>query len=177
VWIGFEPVEAGALHELRDHLVRAFGVPTHVAHESERPVEAFDARRGQHSSTRILQWLAQRHDSRAQKLLGLTDVDLFIPILTFVYGEAQLDGRAAVVSKARLGEPGRGGWDPLLVGRLKKEATHELGHTFGLLHCDEPGCVMSRSTNLREVDAKGGGLCHDCVIHLREARAREEAAS
>ena len=73
----------------------------------------------------------------------MTDADLFIPVLTFVYGEAQLGGRAAVVSTARLAvEQGR--HDPALVAeRIVKECVHELGHTFGLLHCDTPGCVMT----------------------------------
>lgn len=139
----------------------------------DRPSGAFDARRGQHSSTRILAWMSERLPGDGSKALGLTDVDLFIPILTFVFGEAQLDGRAAVVSSARLGAglaPGDAGG---LAARLAKEAAHELGHTFGLLHCERPECVMSRSASLRDVDAKGASLCHDCEVHLADQRRGE----
>jgi archaemetzincin len=87
-----------------------------------------------------------------------------MPVLTFVFGEAQLGGRAAIVSTARLvppnNSPARGGG--LLLARLTKEVVHELGHSFGLVHCDRSHCAMSRSSSLLEVDAKGGGLCYAC---------------
>ena len=94
-------------------------------------------------------------------------------MLTFVYGEAQLGGRAAVVSTARLAvEQGR--HDPALVAdRIVKECVHELGHTFGLLHCDTPGCVMARSVNLIEVDAKAVALCGPCEARYRELREKD----
>jgi len=143
-------------------------MPARLLHGRDRPADAFDPRRGQHSSTRILGWLAAACPPRIGKLLAVTDVDLFIPILTFVYGEAQLGGRAAVVSTARL-QDGRGPTrSPLFLSRLLKEAVHELGHTFSLLHCGQEGCVMSRSVNLTEVDAKGETLCDDCRACLKQ---------
>lgn len=134
----------------------------------ERPGDAYDPRRRQFSSGRILQWLGGRLPDDGSKVLAITDVDLFMPVLTFVYGEAQLGGRAAVVSLARLLD-GRGLRSPLVVARLAKEAVHELGHTFGLLHCERNPCVMSRSVNLAQVDGKETTLCHDCRIRYREA--------
>ena len=97
---------------------------------------------------------------------------MFIPILTFVFGEAQLQGRAAVVSTARLVAPGFGSAQAraaLLAGRLEKEAVHELGHTYGLLHCREPRCAMARSASLKDVDAKGPALCRDCRSRFAES--------
>jgi archaemetzincin len=109
-------------------------------------------------------------------VVGVTDMDLFIPVLTFVFGEAQLGGRAAVVSTARLMPDGGMMLNGrLLVARLAKEAVHELGHSFGLTHCDESHCVMSRSTSLIDVDTKNGGLCHDCWTHYLELREGAEA--
>jgi archaemetzincin len=169
-WIGLGPADRRGLEDVRAHVARVFQGGAQLEELAERPVDAYDARRRQHSSSRILTWLAGRAPEDGSRVLGLTDVDLFIPILTFVYGEAQLRGRAAVVSAARLLET-RGPGSPLSVARLAKEAVHELGHCFGLLHCEEARCVMSRSVNLHEVDHKASTLCHDCAILYREARA------
>jgi archaemetzincin len=140
-----------------------FGFPVRTHVPAERPTEAFDPRRGQHASGKILSWLDAKASPAVPRVLGVTDADLFIPILTFVFGEAQLHGRAAVVSTARLSgievlpAPAN-----LLLARLEKECVHELGHTFGLVHCRAAGCAMARSTSLRDVDAKTPHLCGDC---------------
>ncbi len=131
---------------------------------ADRPAHTFDAARRQHSSRLMLAWLSERA-AGTDRLLGVTDVDLFIPVLTFVFGEAQLGGRAAIVSLARLTEAA----DPArLVARLCKEAVHEMGHTYGLVHCVSPACVMSRSAGLPAVDLKSDRLCADCQIRYRE---------
>lgn len=173
-WIGAGPADPEILAAVHDHVERVFGPPVGVHVEHERPTSALDRRRGQWESGAILRWLADRHPDGESKLLGLTDVDLFLPILTFVFGEAQLDGRAAVVSLHRLGATTttrRG--DRLLLARLRKEAVHELGHAWGLVHCGNPGCAMARSPGVAEIDAKGEGLCEDCRLLYEEARRRE----
>ena len=168
-WIGAAGMDAAVLGELRARVAAAFGHTVRVREAPHRPPDSFDPRRGQHSSTRILRWLAASRRPGTAKVLALTDVDLFIPVLTFVFGEAQLGGEVAVVSTARLGDGG--GSDPgTLATRLLKEAMHELGHTFGLLHCDVPGCVMGRSASLRHVDGKDSGFCGDCRTRLGEAK-------
>jgi archaemetzincin len=96
-------------------------------------------------------------------------VDLFIPVLTFVFGEAQVNGSAAVVSTARL----RLTYDErpapraLVEARLLKECLHELGHTFGLVHCTDGMCVMARSNSILDVDRKRAAFCRDCRALLR----------
>lgn len=173
-WIGTSPGDPGLLGAVSARLAEEFGVPVRDRALPERPGDAFDLRRGQHRSTSILGWLAERRAADGWRILGLTDVDLFIPILTFVFGEAQLGGGAAVVSTARLGHDGTEFHDPRrLAARLLREAVHEVGHCFGLLHCDRPACVMRRSAGLVEVDAKGPSLCVDCRAVYREIRHRE----
>lgn len=128
------------------------------------PEAAFDPSRAQYSSTRFLELLLSGGRTGAGRILGITDVDLFIPILTYVFGEAQLQGRAAVVSTHRL-DPRAYGLpsDPvLLTARTIKEAVHELGHTYGLLHCLDPACAMHASTYVEEIDLKGDALCPRC---------------
>jgi archaemetzincin len=99
----------------------------------------------------------------------VTDVDLFIPVLTFVFGEATLDGDVAVVSTARLADENG---DRYLAARLAKESVHELGHTFGLIHCGDARCAMARSASLAHVDVKRAALCGDCRVRLRERQLR-----
>ena len=167
-WIGEREAQAGLLETVRAHVGSELRVDVATGFEPERPSEAFDLRRRQYETGRILKWLESRH-AGAAKVLGLTDVDLFIPILTFVFGEAQLGGRAAVVSTARLapGNGSRGG--RLLAERLRKEALHELGHAYGLIHCGNPGCVMGRSPGVAEIDVKGPSFCTDCRLLYDEA--------
>jgi archaemetzincin len=172
-WIGADAADARLLTSARSVVERTFERPVHLWNAHERPVDAFDARRQQHSSTRILQWLLDRRPERAHKLLALTDVDLFIPILTFVFGEAQLDGAAAVVSTARLRTNHGNTNVRLLTTRLTKECVHELGHTFGLIHCDHPGCVMTRSVSVLDVDAKTVSFCDDCWARYQELHPEE----
>ncbi|MGA8890222.1 MAG: archaemetzincin family Zn-dependent metalloprotease [Anaeromyxobacteraceae bacterium] len=158
-WIGEKDPGARTLEHVRLHLGKALGANVRIWDGPDRPPDAYDHRRKQWSTARILSWLATA--GPPGKVLAVTDQDLFIPILTFVFGEAQLNGRAAVVSTARLGEPGLP--DPrVAVERLAKESVHELGHCFGLVHCDSPGCVMGRSASARDVDRKRGEFCSKC---------------
>jgi archaemetzincin len=128
------------------------------------PPESFEARRNQYYSTRILKEMLGNVPRDALKLLGVTDKDLCIPILTYVFGEAQVGGTAAVVSLARLRQehygltPDR----PLLLERLRKESLHELGHTFGLFHCPSRECVMYLSNTVVDVDTRGRDFCTGC---------------
>jgi archaemetzincin len=170
-WIGGGPADHDLLGTVRRQTELAFHVGARAWLGHARPVDSFDPRRQQHSSTRILKWLLEARPPHAVKVVGITDVDLFIPILTFVYGEAQLGGTAAVVSTARLLADNGFRPDPaVLTSRLTKECIHELGHTFGLLHCPSPACVMARSVTLVQVDAKEPVLCHDCQLRYAEIR-------
>lgn len=170
-WIGGGAADQDLLGTVRRQAEHVYRVNARAWLGHARPPDSFDARRQQHSSTRILKWLLDARPASTGKIVGITDADLFIPILTFVYGEAQLGGAAAVVSTARLLSDNGFRPDPvMLTSRLTKECIHELGHTFGLLHCPSPRCVMARSVNLVQVDAKDPSLCHDCQVRYAEIR-------
>ncbi|MEJ2658631.1 MAG: archaemetzincin family Zn-dependent metalloprotease [Desulfobacterales bacterium] len=130
---------------------------------------AFDPNRNQYYSTAILEKLAGTLPSQAVKVIAITNVDLFIPILTHVYGEAQLAGKACIVSTFRLKE----GLSPVNIPekfekRLVKEALHELGHTFNLRHCRDKSCIMHYCRSIWDVDRKSDQLCRYCKILLED---------
>lgn len=132
------------------------------------PEDSFDAKRGQHKSVEIMKVVARSAPPDAQRILGVTEADLAIPTLTFVFGQAQLDGPVAVVSLARLRQEfyGLPGDRNVLRERVVKEVLHELGHTFGLTHCAESKCVMSLATHIGLVDSKEERYCVRCGGHL-----------
>lgn len=132
------------------------------------PESAYDARRGQYSSVEIMKVVARCRPSDATRILGVTEVDLAIPMLTFVFGQAQLDGPVAVVSLCRLRQEfyGLQAEEGLLRERIVKEVLHEMGHTFGLTHCAEAKCAMSLATHIGLVDSKEERYCTHCGEQL-----------
>ncbi len=130
------------------------------------PESSFETARNQYYSTKILKEILGDVPADAFKILGVTEKDLCIPILTYVFGEAQLGGTAAVVSLARLRQEfyNVASDKGLLLERLRKEALHELGHTFGLIHCGSRDCVMYLSNTVVNVDGKGRNFCRHCQV-------------
>ena len=163
-WIGVEAADETTIEEVRRQVEREFAEPVARARSDQRPDGTLDVRRGQHSSRGMLRWLVAAKPGQCDRVLGMTDVDLFIPVLTFVFGEAQLDGPAAVVSTARLSE---GASREEAARRLVKECVHELGHTYGLVHCALPTCVMTRSPSVRAIDVKRAQLCPECRVRYQ----------
>jgi archaemetzincin len=126
--------------------------------------EFYDAGRRQYNGDKLLMAIDTMFSLDSSKTMGLFNVDLFIPILTYIYGQAYLGGRTGVASLYRLSNElyGMEADDNLLFDRFKKEVIHELGHTFGLIHCHVPTCVMRSSTYVEEIDQKDAGLCTGC---------------
>ncbi len=136
------------------------------------PDRAFDLDRGQYHATRLLENLEAFHQSPHERVLGLTEVDLFIPILTFVFGEARLNNPCALLSLRRLSPQfyGLPNNPNQTLHRAIVEAIHELGHTFGLLHCSDYRCVMHASRLADDIDLKGPGFCAECARHLQSQK-------
>jgi len=124
----------------------------------------YSPERNQYHATLILASLLRRLPRPGARILGITGIDLFVPVLTFVFGQAQLDGPGALLSTFRLRAEfyGLPADQDRLMDRTIKEAVHELGHTFGLAHCHEPDCVMNSSTYVEEVDLKADWYCPKC---------------
>ncbi|MGA7159778.1 MAG: archaemetzincin family Zn-dependent metalloprotease [Bacteroidota bacterium] len=165
-----QPCDNDYVNALISPLNTIFRFPASVnAKEAVDPSSAFDTYRNQYNSTAIISLFVQRFKECEGKIIGVTSADLFVPVLTYVFGEAQLDGPVAVVSAHRLDDtlyglpPNR----TLTIERLLKEAVHELGHTFGLVHCHDYRCVMHSSTTVEEIDIKSKTFCASCDGYLK----------
>lgn len=152
------------LEDLRLGLERELRTPAEVFPGGLSPDFAFHGERQQYHSTEILVRMANFAGPRSWRLLGVTRADLYIPILTFVFGEAQLGGPCAVVSTYRLRQEfyGLPASAELLRERLLKEAVHELGHTLALRHCEDYRCAMAPSHAVEWIDVKGSSFCEGC---------------
>jgi archaemetzincin len=145
-------------------LGREFRTSASVLDQTVDIAFAHHPERNQFHSTAIIEHLARTLGHPQDVVVGVTEVDLYIPILTFVFGEAQLGGRIAIVSCHRLTQEfyGLPGDRDLLVERLRKEAIHEAGHTAGLTHCDDYQCVMAATHAVEWLDLKGTAFCPQC---------------
>jgi len=163
-------LESKKLVPLVQKVERVFDVATDILPSSLPIDRAFDQSRRQYNSTALLALLINGHPPPDVKIAFIVDVDLYIPVLTFVFGEAQLNGTAAVVSTHRLHHQfyGLPRDEEREMTRLEKEVIHELGHTFGLYHCRQFDCVMHSSTYVEEIDLKKAELCHSCSESLSQ---------
>jgi archaemetzincin len=167
-----DAVDGSVLDSVEARLSAVFGLRIGRLSPARPPQGAWDASRQQYDASELLRAVAADCvPVDPVRVLGVTSRDIFLPGLTFVFGQAQLGGRAALLSLARLSQEFYGfpGDTLRLVQRACTEAVHELGHTFGLVHCRDPRCVMSLSTTLDQVDAKLTEFCGSCGILLRES--------
>ena len=168
-------VPAALLDELSAALAKIFRLPCQIQAGDEQAGGemdagfAFDAQRNQYYATAILRRLHETEASENVRAIGVTRLDLFVPVLTFVFGEAELGGRCGLVSLHRLDERfyGLPASRELLFDRLVKETVHEIGHTFGLRHCDDWRCVMTSSHAVDRLDIKGRDFCFECGRRVR----------
>ena len=127
----------------------------------DRPQYAFNKDRAQYHATSILRRLSTL-GGNGVPVVGILDVDLFLPDAPYVIGDADRDAGAAVYSLARLAHA-----DPEKVRRrLQVEAVHAAGHLLGLSHCTDFRCAMFFSRDAADADRKGPGLCTSCRAAL-----------
>ena len=164
-------VDTRLLDWLRQALFEKFRVPAEILRPALDPAFALHPERQQFHSSEILAAMQSCINGDTWRLLGVTGHDLYIPILTFVFGEAQLGGASAIVSYHRLTQEFYG-LPPdldLLANRLLIESVHELGHTLHLTHCDDFRCAMAPSHAVEWIDIKDSGFCEDCLAKATQA--------
>ncbi|PYQ40255.1 MAG: hypothetical protein DMF77_18950, partial [Acidobacteria bacterium] len=157
-------------------IAAAFGASVVIGDVLSLPEAARDSGRGQYLSPALLDVLASARRPEWDRLLGVADVDLYVPDLNFVFGEADSRRGVAVFSLARLHAGPDDEGARLFLRRAATEAIHELGHTYGLGHCGDRRCVMWFSNTLAESDGKGTAFCPAHAAQLARARAGAAAA-
>ncbi len=170
--VPISPAPLDCLGGIQQRLGDRFRLPvTVLQNHGLDPSPSYDPSRNQFYSSSLLAALLKLLPRHEGKILAITAGDLYVPVLTYVFGEAQLDGTAALISSHRLDERfyGLPQNDALFRERIVKEAVHELGHTFGLVHCRSFECVMHSSTAVEEIDVKSERFCEACERLLRAA--------
>jgi archaemetzincin len=174
-------VQDSLLQDVRPAIEEVFHVPCKLLPVRLDPEFAFHAERQQYHSSEILQRMQSFLTEDSCRMLGISAVDLYIPILTFVFGEAQMGGPCAVISAHRLRQEfyGLTPDHELFRQRVIKEAVHELGHTVNLTHCEDYRCVMASSHAVEWIDLKDSKLCAACraVVMLRLAQSEGSRSS
>lgn len=155
-----------------DDLIRGLAAALH--HESGFPVihregyidmsDFFDPSRRQYDGNKLLKAVDSMYGENSYRTIGLFTVDIFIPILTFIFGQAYLNGRTGIASNYRLNNEiyGMAADAALKDERFIKEVIHEVGHTLGLIHCHVPDCVMRSGTYVEDIDQKSQAFCSSC---------------
>jgi len=166
--IPFGQIQREILEFLRIELAQIFSFDVKIAKTEPTPQYAFDPKRRQYHSTKILEWLKSIPVMNTQ-ILGIIDLDLYVPELNFVFGEADVAHGVCIISLVRLRQefydlPKN---ENLFLERVLKEAVHELGHTYRLGHCGDARCIMHFSNSLQDTDIKGPDFCPRCRLKLR----------
>ncbi len=154
-----EKVDVTIIDLLRDRLISLFGCPVLVASTESIPQTAFNTDRDQYFSDIVLQSMKNPEKTDGEIILGICDVDLYTNDMNFIFGQADISSRKAVISLRRLRYNADG---DVFMDRMVKEAVHELGHLLGLDHCKNSTCVMHFSNSLQDTDNKAGTFCIKC---------------
>jgi archaemetzincin len=150
------------MEELKNRVGSIFHCPVEIKANLGDLAQAYNSERKQYFSSKLL--VSLEKSERDERVVGIADVDLYVPRLNYVFGEADIASRTAIVSLCRLRQEfyGLAPDETLFLERATKEIVHELGHTFGLGHCPNSKCVMHFSNSLADTDLKGTSFCSSC---------------
>lgn len=166
--ISFGYFERELLEMITKDVEREYLLPVKIREGHIDLSEFYDSSRRQYDGNKLIKEIDSMYALDNNKTLGLFNVDLFIPILTYIFGQAFLGGRSGIASIYRLSNESYGikADKKVFIDRFRKEVIHELGHTFGLIHCSNITCVMRSSTYVEDIDQKESILCPHCKAEL-----------
>jgi archaemetzincin len=164
--ISFGYFDAELLRNITEAVKKEFLLDVYLKEGHMDLSEYYDPTRRQYNGVKLIREVETLFSSDSSKTIGLFNVDLFIPILTYIFGQAYLNGKTGIASSYRLSNEryGMNSDNTVLFERYLKEVIHELGHTFGLIHCYISTCVMRSSTYVEDIDQKAPHLCPACRI-------------
>jgi len=168
ILLNYGQFENDVLQSIADDISQIFNYPVSIKDSTIDLDHYYDASRRQYDGNLLLKEIDSLIFQGAQKKMGLFRVDLFIPILTYIFGQAVYQGNSGIASLYRLKNE-QYGMEPdedLLFERFRKVIIHELGHTFGLIHCHVPTCVMRSSTYVEDIDQKDHEPCKNCRLEI-----------
>lgn len=155
------------------HIIGYLNLPADVLTPVELPAAALDELQLQFNAAKLLSFFESSHYENYDKVIGVFNVDIFIPTFAYVFGEAKQGGKHALVSLFRLTN-GKECCNPpsaILCERAAKVAMHELGHLYNLAHCEEKNCLMHYSGGLTDLDNTPLYFCRYCNTYFQDALA------
>jgi len=169
--VPFGEVPEVVLKSIAASILGYLKLDTELLQPQKIPENAYDPARQQYDAGHLLNAFESLALQKHEKVIGVLEVDLFVPILTYVFGEARQGGHCALVSLHRLrkNSDGSPASRPLILERAGKVALHELGHLFNLVHCEDGRCLMHFSGGLKDLDKAPPYYCSYCSLYLRDA--------
>ncbi len=157
-------IPAIVLKVIAAHIAGYLHLPVEILLPQKIPEHAYDARRNQYDVGLVLKTFESMNLKNYKKVVGVVEVDLFVPIFTHVFGEARQNGHYALVSIFRLKRNHGDIAAPpdLFLDRIAKVTLHELGHLFNIFHCDDKNCLMHFSGDLEDLDKTPLDFCTYC---------------
>lgn len=166
--ISLNNIDPAIIKPVAESVQKELGFPVELLQENIDLNDYYHPTRRQYDGSELLKLVDSMKSTKSLKTIGLFNVDLFIPILTYIFGQAYLNGKTGIASLYRLKNERYGlkSDDKLLLSRFEKVVIHELGHTFGLKHCYLPSCVMRSGVYVEDLDQKSTKFCHSCRERL-----------